>query len=347
MIWATKFMIMNKYQKYQTAEQTELSKTRKTPPQVQNALYSKWWFKPAWRQMHYSNAGNNLGVVVGANGTGKSWLLLWVAEQLGYDKGGRPRLFDPDNLEEHVCFDAVSFSDIVSKLMKKPKRQTVGYQIILDEGQIALYSKEAFNKEVKNLSKLLMTVRSRRWGIYINLPSFKMLNKDVRTITNWMVWMKGKPSEFSYGTYYDIQNNMMDGEVYLKKPVFAKNVSVKDGLPLNIRVANKILSFPKPSKKTISAYESMKAEHQRELYKKFNKEMHAANMTDEDKINLKEIERKKETDELVSKALELRSRIWTERYGWANKTLCSALGIGVEKARKVQYAIETREREGV
>ena len=323
-----------------TKEEARLSQHNSTPPSVKNAPYSKWWFEPSWRQMHYSNAGNNLGVVVGGNGTGKSWLLLWVAEKLGVDKGGRKRLFRPDVLEEHVCFDAVTFSDIVSKLMKRPKRETVGYQIILDEGQIALYSKEAFVQEVKNLSKLLMTVRSRRWGVYINLPSFKMLNKDVRSITNWLVWMKGKPGEFSYGTYYDVCVNMMSGEPYLKKPVFNQSVTLPSGLHLGYRAANNILKFPRPSDYVVERYENMKAEHQRELYEKFNVQMHANDVSSEEK---EKVQKKEKLEEWLEKANEIKDKLVSVRGGFSANKIAAALGISYPKASKIKFYMEQEE----
>ena len=337
MTWATNFTIMSDYVPYQTEEQKELSRRGATPPSVKNALYSKWWLEPAWRQMHYSNSGNNLGVCVGGNGTGKSWLLLWVAEKLGVDKGGRPRLFDPDHLEKHVCFDALTFSDIVKDLMDKPRKQTIGYQIILDEGQLALYSKEALTQEVKNLSRLLMTVRSRRWGVYINLPSFKMLNKDVRTITNWLVWMKGKPTDVSYGTYYNVENNMMGGESYLKKPVFTKNIVLKKGMVMNVRVANNILSFPKPSKHITDAYEQMKEDHQKALYERFNLEMHASvdkAEKDTSKDDTKQVE------EITQKLLADHKKFWTERYGFSARKIAAVFGVSYELASKAKYLAE-------
>jgi len=241
----------------------------KVPESVRKALYSDWWFTPAWNQMHNSNSGNNLGVVVGGNGTGKSWLLGYVAETLGVRPDGRKDLFDTNNLNEHVFFEAEAFIRRANELMKEKKRETIGTQLILDEGQLSLYSKEAFNKEVKNLSRMLMTVRSRRWGVYINLPSFGMLNKDVRMITNWMVQMKGRPAEYSYGTFFNVETNMISGEPYLKKPVFSKKIITENGMPMVMNTAYSILPFPKPSKNFISPYERMKAEHQKALYEKY------------------------------------------------------------------------------
>lgn len=242
---------------------------RKTPPSVKKALYSDWWFEPAWQQMHNTNAGNNLGVVVGPNGSGKSWLLGLVGETLGVDVNDEHTLFRTENLNEHLFFDSRSLINQCNKLMKFPKRTTVGYQLLLDEAQLSLYSKEAFNEEVKNLSRLLMTIRSRRWGVYINLPSFGMLNKDVRLITNWLVEMRGKPSEYSYGTYYEIHTNMFTSEPYRQKPVFSSKFYTVDGIPMVQNVTYSVLPFPKPSLKFVRPYEKLKAEHQKLIYEKF------------------------------------------------------------------------------
>lgn len=241
----------------------------KTPQLVKDATYSDWWFEPAWRQMWCSNAGNNMGVVVGSNGSGKTYLEGWVAEQLGVDQFNQRTKFNTDALDEHVFFETKPFINQCNRLMRMGKRKTIGTQLIIDEGQLALYSKDAFTQDVKNLSRMLMTIRSRRWGVYINLPSFGMLNRDVRLITNWMVQMKGKPGEYSYGTFYNVETNMVTGEPYLKKPVFSTKEYTSDGVPLLKNVAYSILPFPKPSKNFIRPYEKMKAIHQQELYEKY------------------------------------------------------------------------------
>lgn len=219
--------------------------------------------------MHNSNAGNNLGLVVGPNGSGKSWLLGWVAETLGVRPNGNTDLFDTSNLNKHVFFDSKSFMQRATELTNMSKRKTVGTQLILDEGQLSLYSKDAFKDEVKNLSRMLMTIRSRRWGVYINLPTFGMLNKDVRMITNWLVQMKGKPLDYSYGTFYTVDVNMISGEPFIKKPVFSSKEYTEDGMPYIVDKAYSILPFPQPSNKFIIPYEKMKNEHQKELYEKY------------------------------------------------------------------------------
>jgi len=241
----------------------------RVPESIRKTLYADWFFEPTWLQMHYSNAGNNIGVTVGGNGTGKSLLDGWVAETLGVNKQGEPTLFNTSALNEHVFFDSASFIARANELMKMKRSETVGTQLILEEGQISLYSKEAFNTEVKNLSKMLMTIRSRRWGIYINIPSFGMLNRDVRSITNWLIHMKGKPKDYSYGTFYWVETNMITGEPYIKKPVFTKCVRSEDGIDMLSNLAYSILPFPKPSKKFLRPYGKLKEAHQKELYDKY------------------------------------------------------------------------------
>jgi hypothetical protein len=279
-----------------------------TPIPVRKSVYAKWWKVPAWQQMHCSNAGNNLGVVIGGNGTGKSWLLGSVAEDLGWDHRGEQSLFNTDYLWEHLAFDTKSASLIMKELIKLPRNKTIGYQFILDEGQLSLYSKDAFQEEVKNLSRMLMTVRSRRWGVYINLPSFMHLNKDVRMITNWLVWMKGKPTDFSFGTFYNVEANMYDGEPYLKKPVFNDTIESLDGLKIAVSSAYNILPFPKPSKKFIKPYEKMKSEHQKEIFIKFADEISAKQEVVDSKT-----EKEKEYDEFANMVVEDHNRFWDVR----------------------------------
>lgn len=297
----------------------------KVPESIKKAPYSSWWFEPAWRQMHNSNAGNNMGVVVGGNGTGKSWMLGWVSETLGIRPTGEKDLFDTTNLQNHVFFDAESFIRRANELMKQPKRKTIGTQLILDEGQLSLYSKEAFNKEVKNLSRMLMTVRSRRWGVYINLPSFGMLNKDVRMITNWMVQMKGKPSEYSYGTFFNVETNMISGEPYLKKPVFSTRIVTESGMPMVMNKAYSIIPFPKPSKAFIVPYERMKAAHQKVLYEKYGFTEILGESKEETTAVVKTKE--KNIDDMVIEVLS-RPQDFITRGNFSGRKVASHFGLG-------------------
>lgn len=305
----------------------------KTPIPVKNSIYADWWKVPSWRQMHCSNAGNNLGVTIGGNGTGKSYLLGSVAEDLGWDHRGEQSLFNTDYLWEHVAFDTKGAAQIMKELIKLPKRKTVGYQIIIEEGQFALYSKDAFNDDVKDLSRLLMIMRSRRWGVYINLPSFKHLNKDVRMITNWLCWMKGKPTNYSFGTFYHVNTNMYDGEPYIQKPAFSDSVVSLDGLPVSVSSAYNILPFPKPSKKFIKPYEKLKQENQDMLFQKFAKKLEDREL--QEQVDPK-AEKEKELQEFAKMLLEDKGRFWDlKKNAFVPSKVCSVLAVGRDKAYQI------------
>lgn len=313
-----------------------------TPLPVRKSVYAMWWKVPAWQQMHCSNAGNNLGVVIGGNGTGKSYLLGAVSEDLGWDHRGEQSLFNTDYLWEHLAFDTKSIAVVMKQLIKLPKHKTIGYQFIIDEGQLSLYSKDAFQEEVKNLSRMLMTVRSRRWGVYINLPSFLHLNKDVRMITNWLVWMKGKPTDYSFGTFYNIEPNMYDGEPYLKKPIFNDSVVSLDGLPLCVSSSYNILPFPSPSKKFIRPYEKMKAKHQEEIFVRFADEITAK----QEVVDIK-TEREKELVEFAKMVIEDRHRFWNEsKQTYVLAELMRAFSVSREKANHIVGKVTEIERDG-
>jgi hypothetical protein len=239
------------------------------PAPVANGIYP-WLFVKEWRMMHLTMAGNNLHVTVGSPGTGKTYQQLYKAERLAYNKRGEPTLFQPKYLWEHVAWGAGDLATIVDALSNQTStRNTRGYQLIVDEGQLALFSKDAMKEEVKNLSKILMTIRSKRWGIQINLPAFGMLSKDVRTIVNTAVVMRGVPTNYSFGSYYNIEQNPFDGEIYWRKPLFYKIHKTVSGIPMIERKSGGVLTWPKPSKECCRVYERLKKEHQNELYSKF------------------------------------------------------------------------------
>ena len=294
--------------------------------------------------MHCSNAGNNIGVVSGANGSGKSYMLGWVGETLGVNKQGEKTLFNPDYLWEHMAFDAKSFSAIVKELMSLPKRKTVGYQILIEESQLSLYNKDFGSESVKDISRLLMTVRSRRWGVYMNIPSMMMLNKDVRTVTNWNVEMRGKPGEYSYGTYYDIIMNPHYNEPYKKKPVFTKNDISIDGRPLLKAKSYPTLSFPSPSKRFIKNYEKMKEEHQAALYCLYDEKLWA-----KDEEAKEQSKTKSEIyEEMALTAIDQKSKIVDKNGEIVGNKIASLLGIGKEKASIIKHKVlEIEERGGI
>ena len=299
-----------------------------TPLSVKKAPYSSWWFTPAWRQMHCSNAGNNIGVVSGPNGSGKSYMLGWVGETLGVNKQGEKTLFNPNYLWEHMAFDAKSFSAIVKDLMKLKKCRSIGYQILIEESQLSLYNKDFGSESVKDISRLLMTVRSRRWGVYMNIPSMMMLNKDVRTVTNWNVEMRGKPTEYSYGTYYDIIMNPHFNEPYKKKPVFTKNDYSIDGRPLLKNKTYPTLSFPSPSKIFIRNYEKMKEEHQTALYALYDEKLWAKEA--EDKLNAKD--NNVVYEELARQVVDEKDKFCNLKGDLVTTKIAALLGININKA---------------
>lgn len=248
------------------------------PNGVSNGPYP-WLFEKEWHMMQNTMAGNNLHVTVGSPGTGKTYQQLYKAERLRFDRHGEERLFNPDYLWEHLSWGANDLAIIIDALSKQPHRHTRGYQLIVDEGQLALFSKDAMKTEVKDLAKILMTVRSKRWGIQINLPSFGMLSKDIRSIVNSAIVMRGIPTNYSFGSYYTLEQNPFDGLVYWKKPVFYRVHKTICGIPMVEKKVGGVLTWPRPSRKCCRIYEKLKQEHQNRLYADFKDKIVEGNMT--------------------------------------------------------------------
>ena len=240
----------------------------KVPSQIANGKYP-WLFVKEWKLMQNTMAGNNLHVTAGMPGSGKTYQQLYKAERLSFDRHGEQRLFQPKYLWEHLAWGASDLAVLITELSKKNAGNTRGYQIIVDEGQLALFSKDAMKEEVKNLSKLLMTVRSKRWGIQINLPSIGMLSKDVRSIVNSVVIMRGVPTNYSFGSYYHLELNPFDGEIYWRKPVFYKIHKTVSGMPMIERKSGGVLTWDKPSKVCRRVYERLKRDHQAQLFSEY------------------------------------------------------------------------------
>lgn len=115
-------------------------------------------------------------VFSGKEGTGKSTLAIKVCSWI-----------DPNFNNEKICF---TYEEII----KAVKEGKMGSMILIDEGAISLYSREAMSKVNRVLTKLFMVIRAKCIGLGICIPNFHLLDsyvKDHRTDTLIQVTRRG------------------------------------------------------------------------------------------------------------------------------------------------------------
>lgn len=233
---------------------------KKIPDSIRLHKYS-FIFEPEWRMIHNTKKGNSLAVICGGLGSGKTYAALRRGEILGVTEGNKDlHLFDPDHLEDHVCFDKIGFDRITAMLKEKGTRFSRGYNIVLDEAEIDLYSKDFQKDTVKDLTKKFATIRSRRYCIALTLPSFGMLNADIRRLVNYYCQMEkvNLQEKISYSTFNYLKTNPFTNVIYRHKPTFKEIIIGMDGLPMIKRTKLSRVEWDLPSKSVRKKYEELK-----------------------------------------------------------------------------------------
>jgi hypothetical protein len=220
------------------------------PPSIRSHRL-RWLLGGLWQRPHSYNKMFS-AVACGEPGSGKSWLTLSLAEALDRDNNDKPR-FDIGR----VCFTASEFASCVSK------DWPVGTVIVFDDSGLALYSREAMQKDVRAIAKIFQACRYRRLIILLSLPSLAMLDKTVRSLINTYI----QPEKI----LYDVQQtrakwqwlsaNPRTGKLYSRRPTRRVKHVYYDGLQsFKTQTIDSVL-FDRPSVSLAEQYEATKKHH--------------------------------------------------------------------------------------
>lgn len=239
---------------------------RKTPDSIKNNKYS-WLFASEWQMIHNRMDGNSFTFFIGANGSGKTFAALKRAEIIGVDKtDSYGKLFDPDNLGNHVFFDRMEMLSKIKELEKLPGFKKRGYQYILDEAQMTANAKDWNNKEVLKFSKEMTSIRSSRFSICLTMPTYKMITTDLRQLGTYLCEMMPPntidlENSIAYSKLHLLALKPYLGDVWRHRPYLkAKNVNPILKLPVVQQGLLSEFSWELPSKTTIKNYEKLKKE---------------------------------------------------------------------------------------
>lgn len=212
--------------------------TKAIPAQIQKHRYGNI-LKKIWKRPHTENR-MWLSTACGAPGTGKSWAMLYLA-----------KLLDPDFSINQVAFSPLQFTRLVAGDLKR------GSVIILDDAGLALFSREAMSRAVRELSKTLQSVRYKNYIILLTLPAFLLLDKSARLLSNgyFEILKIDYAKRQSIIKFYWLQSNPHTGKVYRHSP---KKVVWKDSPSGRVRsvVVMPTIRFEEPPKDLRLKYEA-------------------------------------------------------------------------------------------
>lgn len=198
-------------------------------------------------------------IVVGSPGSGKSYLATSVACLLDRPTTGRAR-FSVDN----IFFTASDFA----KWIAKPCR--IGEFCIVDDAGLSLASREAMTKTLKQIAKTFQSCRYLNRGIILTVPSFDMIDRQVRGLIN----AYAEPTkidfdnELTIAKFHELETDPRSGTVYHHRPKRLVWEMHPSGYPSKRPEVLNSLAFDKPPEEIVSAYEEKK----RLYLNKWNKE---------------------------------------------------------------------------
>lgn len=133
-----------------------------------------------------------------------------IAEELDYSITGTKSRFSVS----HVAFTAREFLELVSKDWPP------GTVLIFDDAGLGAFSREAMLEAVRDIAKIFMSIRYRRWIVVLTLPGIGMLDKIVRELLN--CYMKpvalDRERKMAQVKVRWVSMNEYSGDIYFPRP---------------------------------------------------------------------------------------------------------------------------------
>ncbi len=285
---------------------------------------NSWLYQKIWKRIFLRNGQFSL-VICGRCGSGKSYLALEIIHNLfGLDW----------DVKRFTCFSAEQFADIVRQDLPK------GTAILFDDSGLAALSGDSLTTEVKQLSKIFQSVRSRNFIIIMTLPSLFLLSTSVRSQIDFYcepLWIDFEKS-ICHAKFQSLSTNPKSGKLYSANPIrFLKKVSPITGI--EVFEKQKIVSIPfaKPPIELTTPYEAVK----KERVMAFNQEA------------FEKIVRKRQKETGVGKRklsdIQLLNKIRRNRDSFVSngrvdrELLCRGLGVGVLKAKQLASIVNNKD----
>jgi hypothetical protein len=128
----------------------------------------------------YLNRNRNCIIVIsGATGTGKSWAGLTIGAKID-------KTFNYKSLEKRLCFSQEEFMQRINEVDEDG-------EFILQKGMVLMYEEAGVSVDSrswwmnKDLSHIIETFRNRNLIVIFTLPLLKMMDSNVRALTNFSI----------------------------------------------------------------------------------------------------------------------------------------------------------------
>jgi len=311
-----------------------LGRFRKTPPSIKNHKYN-WLFASEWQMVHNRMDGNSFTFFIGMNGSGKSYAMLKRSEILGKDpQDNYGSLFDPDHLENHIFFDRQDLQNKIAELEKMPSFKVRGYILNLDEAQMSTNAKQWNDRDILEFSKEMTSIRSSRFSISLNMPTYKMITTDLRQLGTYICEMYppgriDRVNGIAYAKLHLLELKPFLGEVWRHRPFISFRCDNPiTGLPQSHGGLLSEFSWDMPSVTVRRNYERLKKD-----FRKMRSEKLAT------KNNEKEVKvsnSKRSIPELVALLKGKEEMLKDSKGNIVSNRVSAVLGIGKDKAQVVR-----------
>lgn len=221
-------------------------------PLQKDTLEAKFFRKNIWERMWVRNE-HFMGVIVGREGSGKSWTGIKLAE-----------VCDPTFNAERVMFDPVDFLKRLEEW--KENNETQGKMVVIDEAGVGVGVRTWYDKDQIMLNQVLQIIRDENMGVIFTLPRLEELDSQTEGRLHAFMEMTrkwaGKWVKFKYLNW----DPTRDGRNKIYKEYPTRNVN---GYEQKI----KRLCVSPPSQDVIEPYEERKNKFQNEQYANAIEEM--------------------------------------------------------------------------
>jgi len=212
-------------------------------------------FDRIWRP---ANRENNWAafVMVGREGSGKSHTTASVLERV-----------DPTFDADRVFFEPESLIGFISELSKEERQ---GKAVMLDEAGVGMGVRSWYDQDQVKVNKAAQTMRDDNMILAATLPSFSLLDSQLRTRMHGFCEMRAlKPGDHAVWSWKDIHVNREESGDEIKRkpfPLYPSSAFPKrfGGGERTIKVTR--LKIAPPSEEFVEAYEERKAEFKQALY---------------------------------------------------------------------------------
>jgi hypothetical protein len=242
-----------------------MSQGHVSPPthlQGRNENHTLWLMRRIWDRLHRQNE-HFMGVIVGQEGSGKSYTAIKIAE-----------LIDETFTHERVIFDVTE----LLKVLKDGKHEP-GNFYVLDEAGVQLGRRTWQERGQVLTNQALQLIRSHNLGLLFTLPRLSELDSQAQGRLQAFLEMTEKVGgEFVAGKWKWMDPDRTDstGKIYKKYPRRRQHGVVK-------RITR--VSFTPPSDNITEPYEERKGEFQEEFYEKTIEELSDTDDSGDDESN--------------------------------------------------------------